>query len=196
LNTLFMPPLRPRRALLRGVLACAAIAAGVAGQASAQPAGAVPERSVKAAFIYKFLGYTEFPASAFSDPGAPVLVGVIGSDEMAAELGRISAGRSVDNRPVVVRAFREGEPTVLVHLLFVAGADSARTARALRQVPPGPVLLVTECSNGLQLGGIINFTVVEERVRFDVSLEAADKNNIKLSSRLLAVANHVSKGAP
>jgi hypothetical protein len=125
-----------------------------------------------------------------------VLVGVIGSDEMAAELGRISAGRSVDNRPVVVRAFREGEPTGLVHLLFVAGADSERAARALRQVPPGPVLLVTECANGLQLGSIINFTVVEERVRFDVSLEAADKNNIKLSSRLLAVANHVSKGAP
>jgi hypothetical protein len=195
LNTL-LKPLRPRRALLRAVLACASIAAGVAGPASAQPGGTVLERSVKAAFIYMFLGYTEFPASAFSDPGAPVLIGVVGSDEMAAELGRIVAGRRIDNRPVVVRALREDEPTGLVHLLFVAGADSARVARALRQVPPGPVLLVTECGNGLQLGSIINFRVVEERVRFDVSLEAADKNNIKLSSRLLTVANHVSKGAP
>jgi hypothetical protein len=84
----------------------------------------------------------------------------------------------------------------MVHLLFVAGSDSVRAARVLRQAPPGPVLLVTECGNGLQAGSIINFRVVEERVRFDVSLEAADKNNIKLSSRLLTVANHVSKGAP
>jgi hypothetical protein len=184
-----------RRALLRGALAGAAIAAG-ARAAQAQPAGAVLERSVKAAFLFKFLGYTEFPASAFGEPGAPVLIGVVGSDEMAAELSRIVAGRSINNRPIMVRQFREGEPPGMVHLLFVAGADSVRAARVLRQAPPGPVLLVTECGNGLQAGSIINFRVVEERVRFDVSLEAADKNNIKLSSRLLTVANHVSKGAP
>jgi 3-hydroxymyristoyl/3-hydroxydecanoyl-(acyl carrier protein) dehydratase len=190
------PRLRARRALLRGMLAGAAIAAAALGAARAQPAGAVLERSVKAAFLYKFLGYTEFPAGAFSDPGSPVLIGVVGSEEMAAELSRIVAGRSINNRTIVVRQFREGEAPGVVHLLFVAGADSARAARVLRQVPPGPVLLVTECSNGLQAGSIINFRVVEEHVRFDVSLEAADKNAIKLSSRLLTVANHVSKGAP
>jgi hypothetical protein len=58
------------------------------------------------------------------------------------------------------------------------------------------VLLVTECANGLQAGSIINFRVVEERVRFDVSLDAADRNHIRLSSRLLTVASHVSKGTP
>jgi hypothetical protein len=193
-------PLHPsdssRRALLRRALAGAAIAAGVLGPARAQPAGTVLERSVKAAFIYKFLGYTEFPASAFSEPASPVLIGVVGSDEMAAELSRIVAGRTVNNRPIAVRQYREGDTPALVHLLFVAGADSARAARVLRQAPPGPVLLVTECSNGLPAGSIINFRLVDERVRFDVSLEAADKNNIKLSSRLLTVANHVSKGAP
>jgi hypothetical protein len=189
------PLFRSRRALLRG-LAGAAIAAAALGPARAQPAGAVLERSVKAAFIYKFLGYTEFPASAFSEPGAPVQIGVVGSDEMAAELGRIVAGRTVNSRPIVVRNYREGEAPGPVHLLFVAGADCARAARVLRQAPPGPVLLVTECSSGAQAGSIINFRVVEERVRFDVSLEAADRNNIKLSSRLLTVANHVSKGAP
>jgi 3-hydroxymyristoyl/3-hydroxydecanoyl-(acyl carrier protein) dehydratase len=186
-----LQPLMPsRRMLLRAVLA---IAGAALVPARAQPAGAVLERSVKAAFIYKFLGYTEFPASAFSDPGAPVLIGVAGSEEMAAELTRIVVGRSINGRPVAVRQFREGEAPGMVHLLFVAGADCARV---LRQVPPGPILLVTECSKGLQAGSIINFRVVEERVRFDVSLEAADKNNIRLSSRLLTVANHVSKGAP
>ena len=169
----------------------------LAGAAAlAQPDGAAPERSVKAAFIFKFLAYTEFPAHAFADAGAPVQIGVVGSEEMAAELGRIVAGRSVDNRPIVVRHFRDGDFPGAVHLLFVAGSDSANAARVLRQVGAGPVLLVSECGNGLQAGSIINFRIVDERVRFDVSLDAADKNNIKLSSRLLTVANHVSKGAP
>jgi hypothetical protein len=83
-----------------------------------------------------------------------------------------------------------------VHLLFVAGADCIQAARTLRQASAGPLLAVTECDNGPRPGSVINFRIVDERVRFDVSLEAADKNNIKLSSRLLTVANHVSKGAP
>ena len=186
------------RTLLRGVLAALALGSALlaAAPALAQPEGAALERSVKAAFIYKFLGYTEYPASAFVDAAAPVAIGVVGSEEMAAELGRIVAGRSINNRPVVVRQFRDNENPGPVHLLFVAGADCARAARVLRQAPAGPTLLVTECGNGLQAGSVINFKIVEERVRFDVSLEAADKNNIKLSSRLLTVANHVSKGAP
>ncbi len=179
--------------LLRRLLPGAALLAACLAQA--QPGAAALERSVKAAFIYKFLGYTEFPANAFSDPAAPIVIGVAGSDDMAAELGRIVAGRSINSRPIVVRQFRDGDSVAAVQLLFVAGADCARAARTLRQAPAVPVLLVTECGNGLQAGSIINFKIVEERVRFDVSLDAADRNNIKLSSRLLTVANHVSKGA-
>jgi hypothetical protein len=57
------------------------------------------------------------------------------------------------------------------------------------------MLVVTECDNGLQLGSVINFRLVDERVRFDVALDAAERNGIKLSSRLLTVANRVQKGA-
>jgi hypothetical protein len=59
----------------------------------------------------------------------------------------------------------------------------------------GAMLVVTECDNGLQLGSVINFRIVDERVRFDVALDAAERNGIKLSSRLLTVANRVQKGA-
>ncbi len=183
---------------LRGALAWLALLAGAlaaAAPARAQPAGAALERGVKAAFLYKFLGYADFPAGAFGDPAAPLVIGVAGSEEMAAELGRIVAGRSVNNRAVVVKHIRDGDNPGAVHMLFVAGADCSHAARVLRQAPASPLLAVTECS-GLPAGSVINFRIVEERVRFDVSLDAADKNNIKLSSRLLTVANHVSKGAP
>lgn len=150
------------------------------------------ERRVKAAFLYKFLGYADFPASAFADAASPVTIGVVGSDEMAAELARVVAGRQVRGRQIVVRALREGEPAQ-VHLLFVAGGDSARAARILRAAPAA-LLPVTECESGLQYGSVINFRIIEERVRFDVSLDSAERNNVKLSSRLLTVANRVVKG--
>jgi hypothetical protein len=164
--------------------------------ARAQGSSAVAlERRVKAAFLYKFLGYTEFPARAFADAGSPVTIGVVGSDAMTAELTNIVSGRTIHNRPVVIREFREGEIAAAVHLLFVAGSDSARVGRVLRAAP-NAMLVVTECEDGLQQGAIINFRIVDERVRFDVSLEAAERNHVRLSSRLLTVANRVQKGLP
>jgi hypothetical protein len=78
-------------------------------------------------------------------------------------------------------------------MLFVGGIDAGRVGRLLRQA--GALLVVTESENALPQGSAINFHIVDERVRFDVALDAAEKNGVKLSSRLLTVANHVQKGA-
>ena len=185
-------------ALARPATAAAGSAASDTGASAEKAAGAVLpgaalERRVKAAFLYKFLGYAEFPPGAFDGAGAPLVIGVVGADDIAAELTRIVAGRSVGGRPIVVRALREQDLAQPAHLLFVAGPEEARSARLLRASPA--LLTVTECDGGLAAGGVINFTIVDERVRFDVSLDAAEKKNVKLSSRLLVVANRVQKGA-
>jgi hypothetical protein len=80
-----------------------------------------------------------------------------------------------------------------MQLLFIGGSDGARVARVVHQAGT-TALIVTDCDNGLQQGSAINFVIVDERVRFDVALDAAERNGIKLSSRLLTVANRVSKG--
>jgi len=188
-----LSPSSPRRRRVAGRLAGCLLALAALAPAHAEAGSSQAlERQVKAAFLYKFLGYADFPASAFADSAAPVTIGVIGSDEMAAELGRVVAGRQVRGRPIVVRTLREGEPAQ-VHLLFVAGSDSVRAARILRSASAA-LLPVTECELGLQSGSVINFRIIEERVRFDVSLDSAERNNVKLSSRLLTVANRVIKG--
>lgn len=153
-------------------------------------ASQVIDRRVKAVFLYKFLGYAVFPAAAFADGQTPLTIGVIGSDEMAAELARVVTGRQVGGRPIQVRMLREGEPGSPVHLLFIAGSDSERVAQILHAAPTA-WLPVTECEFGLEFGSVINFRIIEERVRFDVSLASAERNNVKLSSRLLMVANRV-----
>ena len=182
-------------------LACALLALPLLTLLPAPPASAdtapagVLERRVKAAFLYKFLGYAEFPPQAFVDGVAPLTIGVVGSEEMAAELARIAAGRMIGGRTIVVRQFRDQEIQAPVHLLFIAGSDPARVGRLMRAAP-AVFLTVTECTNPQHCGSVINFRIVDERVRFDVSLDAAEKNNVKLSSRLLTVANRVQKGAP
>jgi hypothetical protein len=176
--------------------ACALVAAAAAAPRAglAQPGQSQAlERRVKAAFLYKFLGYTEFPAAAFADAASPVTIVVAGSDEMLSELGAISAGRSVNNRPIAVRALRDNEAGGVAHLLFVAGSDCSRARAATRATHA--LLVVTECDNGLQQGSVINFRIVDDHVRFDVALDAAERNGVKLSSRLLTVANRVTKGS-
>lgn len=155
--------------------------------------GSALERRVKAAFLYKFLGYAEFPPGAFFDGSSPVVIGVVGADDLAAELARAVAGRTVNNRPVVVRVLRDTDVQLPLHLLFVGGADPLRVGRMVRQASAA-MLVVTECEDGLRQGSVINFRIIDERVRFDVSLDAAERNGIKLSSRLLTVANRVQKG--
>jgi len=192
-----------RRALACALLslACAlpqtqAVLAAVQGQGAGQNAGqgGMLERRVKAAFLYKFLGYAEFPHGAFADAAVPLTIGVLGADDLAQELARVVAGRGINNRPIVVRQLREADMGAPVHLLFVGGPDAARVGRAVRQAGTA-MLVVSECENGLQQGSVINFRIVDERVRFDVSLDAAERNGIRLSSRLLTVANRVQKGA-
>jgi hypothetical protein len=101
----------------------------------------------------------------------------------------------MNGRAVAVRKLRADEAPGKMHMLFVGDQDVSDMERALAAVRHWPVLTVTETPRNLRHDSVINFRVVDERVRFEVSLEAAEKNNLKLSSRLLAVAYKVQRGS-
>ncbi|QBI02549.1 YfiR family protein [Pseudoduganella albidiflava] len=179
-------------ALLALVLLCVALSGPAIGQPAA-PAAPNLERSVKAAYLFKFLGYVEFLAPKDSgEEGSPLAVGVLGADDVAAELARITAGRTVNGRPIAVRSLREGEPVAGLRMVFAGSASDL--PKVLRSAAQNGALGVADDENGLQQGAVINFRIVDERVRFEVSLPAAERSNLKLSSRLLSVAWHVQKG--
>jgi hypothetical protein len=159
----------------------------------AQAGGLSIERGVKAAFLFKFLGYVESTPSLPQDGGAPLTVGVLGADDIAAELNRIAQGRNINGHPVLVRVLHEGDGPAGLQLLFVATEQTARAGPLLRAAQLAGVLGVTDASGGLQAGSVINFRLVDEHIRFEVSLDAAERGNIKLSSRLLSVAYAVLK---
>jgi hypothetical protein len=161
-----------------------ALLAGAA-PASAQPAPA-RESAVKAAFLYKFAAFVEWPPGTFQRPDQLLVIGVSGDDEIADDLEQLVAGRS-DQRPVTVRRLHDEAATSGVHVLFVARRREARLREVLDAVK-GPVLLVTEQPGALRLGSVLNFSAEGGRVRFGASLTSAEAHNLKLSARLLAVA--------
>jgi len=154
------------------------------------------EYRVKAAFVYKFGDYVEWPPAAFANSSSPLVIGVIGADAMADELARIAAGRTIAGRPVAVRKLRYGAPLSGLHVIFIGQSDSARVATALEASKGQAALTVTESTDGLRLGSVINFVVVSDKVRFDVALPSAEASQLKISSRLLAVARKVVDSGP
>jgi hypothetical protein len=181
------------RVLLAIVASCLLLAFVCLAAAGAQSGSdeANLERNVKAAFLYKFLGYVDYPENAMPGHGEPLVIGVVGADDVAEELRRIAVGRNMNGRAVTVRKLHHGEAPGKVHMLFIGDEDAADTEKALAAVRQMPVLTVTDTGHNTRQDSVINFRVVDERVRFEVSLDAAEKNNLKLSSRLLAVAYKV-----
>jgi hypothetical protein len=183
---------KPRLALwLQVAMLCVMLHAGAAvpeaNPAQNQTETENVELAVKAAYLYKFLGYVEWPASQSAQSGAPFGIGVAGNDELAGELERVAAGRVVNGRKLVVRRIRPDEPLAGLHLLYIGASDSTRQQRLLKLVQQRPILTVTD-SEQPGTGAIINFKTVDNRVRFEVALGAAERSGLQLSSRLLSVA--------
>ena len=144
----------------------------------------------------KFAGYVEWPAEAFRRADAPVTIAVAGDDELAAELAQAVAGRTVNGRPLLVRRLKGVESLADADLLFVGRAEIARLPQWVKMARSRPILIVTEVPGALNHGSMINFLVIQERVRFEISLDEAEKRGLRLSSRLLAVAQNVRKATP
>src|SRR6266850_3597230 len=148
----------------------ASLAAMAPVSALAQVDRTAAETQIKAAFLYKFSGFVEWPPKVFARPDSPFTIGVIGADELAAELEQIVKGRTVLERAVVVRRMRRGESVAGIQMLFIGQAEGARLAEILANAKGQSVLTVTESDDALSHGSMINFVFVDDKVRFDLAL--------------------------
>lgn len=149
---------------------------------------------VKAAYLHKFGSFVEWPSRAFAKPDSPFMIGVIGAAAVADELEQIAAGRAVHGRPVAVRRLKRGEPLTGLHVLFVGQAEAGRLGEILAMARAQSLLIVTDAVDGLPDGSIINFVPVENKLRFDIALPPAERAQLRISARLLAVARKVVSG--
>ena len=163
-------------------------AEGLAG--SVRPmenSGAFPEYLIKAAYLYKFALFTDWPESAFADAVAPLRVCVLGKDPFGPTLETI-VGRKVGDRQVVTSYYAGVEGAEHCHVLFISRSEKKRLAGILGYLQKRPVLVIADTPNFIQAGGIINLTIVEKKIRFEINARMAERAGLKLSSKLLRMA--------
>lgn len=187
-------PLMPRRLL--AALLGAAVLLGP-GRAAAQGvdvrAQVASEARVQAAFMLKFPGYVEWPGERQPAPASAAVIAVADADPIAEELRRIAARIAPQARPVV-KTVRAGDSLAGVHMLYVGGGDWRRYQRWVQQAAEHATLLVSAHPGALEHGSVINFRLEGERVRFEVSMAAAEQANLRIGAALLQLAVAVQRG--
>ncbi len=160
------------------------------------PARAEPnahEYEVKAAFVYNFAKFVDWPEQCFADAGSPIVIGVFGASPIGPELEKAVAGRKINGRPLVIRPVANAAAAKATQLLFVGAADEARLGD-LHDALPWGVLTVGESEGFYQRGGMIVFQPEADRLRFEINVAAARQAGLKVSAQLQKLAKSVKKG--
>jgi len=166
-----------------------AVFVGALGPLQAQES-AYSEDVVKAAFLYHFGTYVEWPAAAASST-QPITIAVLGADAVTAQLRTFLPGRTIGGRSVEVRPIARIQELRGDEMLFIGRENNSRLREVIAAVGTRPVLIVTDAVDGLADGAMVNFQLVDQRVRFEISLRKAEDSGLRLSSRLLSAALRV-----
>ena len=175
-------------ALLRRALLLFLAFAGLAAAQEAPPL----EYELKAAFLYNFVKFVEWPPEAFAGARSPLTICVYGEDPFGASLDGVVRGESLGERSLLVQRPETLEELRDCHVLFVSHSERQRMPEILARVEGAPVLTVGDTDGFLRAGGMINFVLEENKVRFLINQAAAERSGLRISSKLLRLA----KGTP
>lgn len=146
------------------------------------------EYDVKAAFLYNFVKFVEWPAAAFRDDRSPIEICVFGTDPFGQSLGDVVKGETVGGRGLTVRRPASLGSFEGCHVLFVCASERERISEVLAAAGRRPVLTVADSEGFLRAGGMINFILDEGRVRFRINEAPAERVRLTISSKLLRLA--------
>jgi hypothetical protein len=160
----------------------------------AEPAS-LSEYQVKALFLLNFSKYIDWPAEAFAQPDSPIIIGIIGQNNFGDDLVHAVAGKTVNDRKIVIRPLTSESDWAKCHILFISASEKRRVPDILVRLHGLPILTVGETDQFTQQGGVVNFTKRDGKVRLEIDLHAAQQARLQISSRLLNVADAV-RGKP
>ena len=183
---LLTPPTRGRRA---GWVALAVALLWAAATAADQPVAT--ENEIKAGFLYNFALFVEWPATVASPARDTFIIGVIGEDLFGRELEKDMQRETVNGRPLVIRHFVRVEDLEFCHILFIRASETGHLGAILEAARHWSTLTVGETASFLAAGGMINFMMKGNRVRFAVNVTPAERAGLRISSKLLNLAEVV-----
>ena len=149
------------------------------------------EYEIKAAFLYNFAKFVEWPAQVLQKSPDTFVIGILGEDPFGRDLDRELEGKTVQDRKIVLKRISTVEEASTCHILFISASSSSRAETILAGVRDLPILTVSDMNRFVQRGGIVEFSVEENRVRFSINTVAAAKADLKVSSQLLKLAKTI-----
>ena len=190
------------------VLCSLALAATLTGQKAFAEPVASREYQIKAAFLYNFIKFAEWPKEKVADPNAPVIIGILGKDPFQDAFGPLQEKEAKDGKVVIQRfeGFVELEKAgqkkkdqphpksqdiQKCHLLFVCPSENERVSDIIASVKGRDILTVADTQGFLESGGIINFIMEEQKVRFEINVTNARRAKLQIRSQLLRLAKRV-----
>ncbi len=157
-----------------------------------------PEYKLKVAYLFNFTRYVQWPATAFEDFDTPFRIGVIGRDPFGAALDHVAKLKKAQNRRIVVQRFRSVKEYRPCQIVFVSKhVRPAELAAILKQTRQQPALVVCESSGLARRGATVNFFLdVDGTIGFEINVDAAQRNKLRINARLLKLARVVRDESP
>jgi hypothetical protein len=157
---------------------------GRTGAQDAQPS----EYQVKAAFIFNFAKFVEWPAGVFADAKSPLIIGIFGENPFGEDMERAVRNKTLNQRSITVKLCRTEEEARKCHVLFISASEKKRLQEILNVVGRTNILTVSETEGFVEGGGMINFFREGNKIRFQIEDETAKKAGLKIDSKLLGLA--------
>jgi len=144
-----------------------------------------PEYQVKAVFLFNFAQFVSWPSQP---PDAPLVIGILGDDPFGSYLDETVRGEKVNGRPLTIQRLRRGAEPRNANILFIAQSERERAAQLVSNLKGRSVLTVSDIDGFAELGGMIQLFTENKKIRMRINLDAVRAANLKVSSKLLRVA--------
>jgi uncharacterized protein DUF4154 len=146
------------------------------------------EYQIKAAFLFNFAKFVQWPPQAFAAGTSPLVIGILGENPFHDDLARTIQGKTVDEHPVVIKEFLSPAQATNCHVLFISTSEKTRLPEIIQSLKGASVLTVGEMDRFTETGGMINFILEGTKIRFQINKDAAARAGLKISSKLMNLA--------
>ena len=146
------------------------------------------EHQIKAAFLYNFAKFVDWPAAANASSDSPITIGVLGENVFHDDITTVIHGKNINNHPLQFHQCSSIEEATNCQILFISPSEQKHFTQIIEELHHASILTVSETDQFIEDGGMIDFVVVEKKVRFQINNDAAKKAGLTISSKLLSLA--------
>ncbi len=149
----------------------------------------INENQLKAAFIYNFTRFINWPPQSFTDAESPFIIGIFGEDRLSTHLNLLIKGEKLNNRPIIIKTYSSAQKIGACHILFISSQSASEIKNQLWYINRKSTLTVSDMPNFAKTGGIIGFYKVQNKLKLQINMYEVKHSELIFSSKLLSLCN-------